>query len=127
MKIQEIRRENLRSWVKKNGTPRSEKSYFSQLLSGIATMGERAARRLEENYRMGEGFLDTQAEKGANLAFHKEPETDRSTSWPFTTPYDQYEALPWEKQQQLDGVVKAFIEGALPIDRFTSKKVPHAA
>jgi hypothetical protein len=59
MDIQEIRRENLRKWVKKNGTPSDEKSYFSQVLNKDAPIGERAARRLERDYKMGEGYLDS--------------------------------------------------------------------
>jgi hypothetical protein len=58
MDIQEMRRENLRKWVKANGTPPKEKSFFSQVLSGTAPIGERAARRLENDYGMGTGYLD---------------------------------------------------------------------
>lgn len=57
MDILEIRRENLRRWVTENGIPQKEKSYFSQLQAG-GSFGERAARRLERDYRMGEGYLD---------------------------------------------------------------------
>lgn len=57
MDIKEIRRENLRRWSTEHGVPQSERSYFSQLLSG-ASFGERAARRLEEQYKMGAGYLD---------------------------------------------------------------------
>lgn len=58
MDIQDIRRAQLRKWVSINGTPSKEKSYFSQLTGGSASFGERAARRLENDYRMGEGYLD---------------------------------------------------------------------
>lgn len=51
------RRANLRAWVAKHGTPQSEKSYFSQLMNS-GSFGERAARRLERDYKMGEMFLD---------------------------------------------------------------------
>lgn len=57
MDITETRRANLRRWVAINGTPRKEKSFFSQL-KGTASFGERVARRLEEQYAMGNGFLD---------------------------------------------------------------------
>jgi hypothetical protein len=57
MDIVEIRRENLRRWVEKNGTPPKERSLFSQLKAD-GSFGERVARRLEEQYRMGAGFLD---------------------------------------------------------------------
>lgn len=57
MDIVEIRRENLRRWVIEHGTPAKEKSLFSQLKSN-GSFGERVARRLEEQYAMGAGFLD---------------------------------------------------------------------
>lgn len=58
MSTKEIRIANLRKWLANNATPAKEKSYFSQLLSGEAPFGERAARRLESQYKMGDGFLD---------------------------------------------------------------------
>ncbi|MCA8260839.1 hypothetical protein LGM79_09955 [Burkholderia multivorans] len=57
MDIQDIRRSNLRRWADAHGVPSKEKSYFSQLLGG-ASFGERAARRLESAYGMGERYLD---------------------------------------------------------------------
>ncbi|CAG9195789.1 hypothetical protein PSP6_160105 [Paraburkholderia tropica] len=59
MDIQEKRRTQLRKWVALNGTPQKEKSYFSQLLNANASFGERAARRIEDQYRMGVGYLDS--------------------------------------------------------------------
>lgn len=59
MDIQEKRRTQLRKWVALNGTPAKEKSYFSQLTNANASFGERAARRIEQQYRMGEGYLDS--------------------------------------------------------------------
>ncbi len=58
MDIIETRRNNLRRWVEKNGTPQKEKSLFSQLKS-TGSFGEKVARRLEKQYRMGDLFLDT--------------------------------------------------------------------
>lgn len=58
MDIQDIRRAQLRKWIAVNGTPSKEKSYFSQLGGGSSSFGERAARRLERDYRMGAGYLD---------------------------------------------------------------------
>lgn len=55
----EVRRHNLKRWLSNNATPEKEKSYFSQLTSGSAPFGEKAARRIESQYGMGEGFLDT--------------------------------------------------------------------
>jgi SOS-response transcriptional repressor LexA len=57
MNITETRRENLRRWVVENGTPAKERSLFSQLKAN-GSFGERVARRLEADYRMGDGYLD---------------------------------------------------------------------
>jgi len=57
MDIVETRRENLRRWVAANGTPAKERSFFSQLQKD-ASFGERVARRLEKQYKMGDGYLD---------------------------------------------------------------------
>lgn len=57
MDITENRRENLRRWVAENGTPAKERSLFSQLKAN-GSFGERVARRLEADYKMGDGFLD---------------------------------------------------------------------
>jgi hypothetical protein len=57
MDKQEIRRTRLREWTAKHGVPQKEKSYFSQLFGG-ASIGEKAARRLEKDYDMGEFYLD---------------------------------------------------------------------
>lgn len=62
MSIQDTRRANLRAWVQIHGTPSKEKSYFSQILSGTTPIGERAARRIERDYKMGEGYLDAAPE-----------------------------------------------------------------
>ncbi len=57
--IADLRRQNLKAWLEKNTVPQKEKSYFSQLANGAASFGEKAARRLETQYQMGIGFLDT--------------------------------------------------------------------
>lgn len=57
MDIVETRRENLRRWVAQHGTPAKERSLFSQL-KAHGSFGERVARRLERDYRMGDGYLD---------------------------------------------------------------------
>jgi len=56
----DVRRENLRQWVKTHGVPQKEKSLFSQLVSDKtnASFGEKVARRLESQYKMGVGYLD---------------------------------------------------------------------
>lgn len=58
MNTTENRRERLRAWFADKVLPASEKSYLSQLMTGKASFGERAARRLENSYGMPKGFLD---------------------------------------------------------------------
>lgn len=58
MKVADIRRSRLKEWFADNSFPKKEKSYFSQLISGKASFGERAARRIEKDYGMGEEYLD---------------------------------------------------------------------
>lgn len=53
-----IRRHNLSVWLETHPTPEKEKSYISQLKSGSASFGEKAARRLEADYNMGDKYLD---------------------------------------------------------------------
>jgi hypothetical protein len=59
--IYSIRRENLKAWVARHGVPPKERSYFSQLMLGTTSIGERAARRIEVSYKMGVGYLDNPA------------------------------------------------------------------
>lgn len=58
MDIVEIRRQNLRAYFGHRSIPPREKSYISQLLSGKAAFGEKAARRLEATYGMPPMYLD---------------------------------------------------------------------
>lgn len=58
MEIADIRRARLREWFATRSLPEKEKSYISQLMGGKASFGEKAARRLERDYGMGEGYLD---------------------------------------------------------------------
>lgn len=58
MDIVEIRRQNLRAYFVNRSIPPREKSYISQLLSGKAAFGEKAARRLESTYGMPPMYLD---------------------------------------------------------------------
>ena len=48
----------LAEWFSTRSIPAEEKSYISQLISGKASFGERAARRLERDYGLGDRFLD---------------------------------------------------------------------
>jgi hypothetical protein len=59
LKPADIRRFNLKKWTESNPIPIKEKSFFSQLIAGTASFGEKAARRLEVEYNMGAGYLDT--------------------------------------------------------------------
>lgn len=54
----DIRRERLREWFTDKKIPKEEKSYLSQLMTGKASFGEKAARRLEKTYGIPEFFLD---------------------------------------------------------------------
>lgn len=58
MNLTDNRRKNLKRWFSDNSVPAHEKSYISQLISGKASFGEKAARRLEDTYGMGSGYLD---------------------------------------------------------------------
>ena len=59
----QLRRDNLRKWVATHGAPSGEKSYFSQLINGSASFGEKSARRLEREYKMGDMYLDSHDKK----------------------------------------------------------------
>ncbi|MEL5557817.1 S24 family peptidase [Serratia ureilytica] len=58
MNTTENRRVRLKAWFADKTLPTNEKSYLSQLMTGKASFGERAARRLEKTYGMPTGFLD---------------------------------------------------------------------
>ncbi len=105
MSIQDTRRANLRAWAQKHGTPSKEKSYFSQILSGTSPIGERAARRLERDYRMGEGFLDADNPAAADPSPDPAP-APVATYWPFPDiPEDQVRALPSAQLSALQGAI----------------------
>ena len=55
------RRVRLRAFFDGKTLPQLEKSYISQLITGAAAFGEKAARRLEHTYGMGDHFLDMPA------------------------------------------------------------------
>lgn len=59
MKTTDIRRLRLKEWYSTRSIPESEKSYISQLINGKASFGEKAARRLENDYQMPSGYLDS--------------------------------------------------------------------
>jgi transcriptional regulator with XRE-family HTH domain len=66
MELVAIRRARLKEWFSDRTLPRNEKAYLSQLINGKVVFGDRAARRLEKDYRMPKGHLDgAQAAKEA--------------------------------------------------------------
>lgn len=67
MKTADTRRAQLKAWFADRSLPEREKSYISQLLSGKASFGEKAARRLEIDYGMPIGYLDQ-----SNVLFAKQ-------------------------------------------------------
>lgn len=58
MELVTIRRARLKEWFSDRALPRNEKAYLSQLINGKVVFGDRAARRLEKDYRMPKGHLD---------------------------------------------------------------------
>lgn len=63
MDIEDIRRARLADWFKDRSIPPKEKSYISQLVNKKSPFGEKAARRLEDQYGMGERYLDKTSEE----------------------------------------------------------------
>lgn len=66
----EIRRLRLKEWFKDKTLPPKEKSYLSQLMSGRASFGEKAARRIEQTYGMPEGYLDAEYAEQPGFLHH---------------------------------------------------------
>ncbi|ECE1929299.1 hypothetical protein V9J34_001344 [Salmonella enterica] len=66
MDIKEIRRLRLKEWFNGKMLPKKDQSYISQVLNGKG-MGEKAARRLEVDYGMPDGYLDTPFEAGMRV------------------------------------------------------------
>lgn len=64
METADIRRARLKEWFSNKTLPEKEKSYLSQLMGGKASFGEKAARRLERDYRMPLKYLDTPLDDG---------------------------------------------------------------
>ena len=69
MDIKEIRQKRLKHWFADKAIPPKEKSYLSQLMSGRASFGERAARRLESDYGMPVKYLDQPMDEGSNVKY----------------------------------------------------------
>lgn len=58
--MKEIRRQRLKEWFDGKTLPKNEKSFISQLITGTASFGERAARRIEKDYGMPDLYLDSE-------------------------------------------------------------------
>jgi phage repressor protein C with HTH and peptisase S24 domain len=121
MDIQEIRRARLRQWLEGKTAPSKEKSYFSQLLGGTSSFGERAARRLERDYGMGEGYLDRHPEvitepvkpqPGADQIETKLNETSETSAYNVARLPDQHTPVGGSPAQRVYVVGQA--NGGLP-------------
>ncbi|EHB3478021.1 hypothetical protein J4L45_000114 [Salmonella enterica subsp. enterica serovar Newport] len=55
--LKPIRRRRLKEWFADGKYPEKDSSYISQVING-KSIGEKAARRLERDYGMPEGYLD---------------------------------------------------------------------
>lgn len=88
--LAQTRRSQLQKWFKNRAIPTSEKSYISQLLSGKSSFGEKAARRLEVAYGMGDGYLD--GRRGVTQAVAGEAREEHGLSTDEQTLLSQYRA-----------------------------------
>lgn len=57
--LKELRIENLKNFFSNKTLPKKDKSLLSQLMSGKISFGEKVSRRLENEYGMGSGYLDS--------------------------------------------------------------------
>ncbi|EPS6101690.1 S24 family peptidase [Providencia stuartii] len=64
MDMKKIRQLNLSRWFEGKTLPTKEKSFLSQLMNGKSSFGEKAARRLERDYGMPAGYLDSETQLG---------------------------------------------------------------
>ncbi|QIU87855.1 hypothetical protein [Yokenella regensburgei] len=95
MDTKEIRRQRLAEWFSDKTLPEKEKSYLSQLINGKSSFGERAARRIERDYSMPTGFLDSSPIDG-------ETKAPRVFDPRHEELLDLFDSLAeWEKEQHL--------------------------
>jgi phage repressor protein C with HTH and peptisase S24 domain len=78
MDMAEVRRRRLSEWFSRNAIPEKEKSYISQLINGHSSFGEKAARRLEKSYGMGDGYLDRPSDSNVVSFARDETESRKS-------------------------------------------------
>lgn len=99
----ENRRERLKEWFAGKSLPAKEKSYLSQLMTGKASFGEKAARRIECTYGMPPGYLDDMAGPKKRVSTIP-PENEWGTvdAWDSNTPLPDNEVeVPFLKDIEL--------------------------
>ncbi|MEC3764993.1 hypothetical protein [Cupriavidus sp. SS-3] len=128
MDMQENRRRQLRLWLQGRTAPAKEKSYFSQLLNG-ASFGERAARRLERDYGMGEGFLDRPPTPQSSYDDNPKTMARRpggSTGhggWPFVrVTKEDFDALPDSVKEDIEDNVELLVRKYVVAKRARTKR-----
>lgn len=129
-KISDIRRAKLTLWLQDHSVPPNERSYFSQLKSGTASFGERAARRLESKYGMGHMYLDTPEEEGGqNIDAKTSDALGASRQKPqMLESREQQFRLQWvsDEEAELLGDYRALDAGEKQYIRDTTKSLPRA-
>lgn len=117
MEIANNRRARLKLWFEDRPIPEKEKSYFSQLMSGKASFGERAARRIERDYLMGDRYLDQpagDAKRHSTTGIVNEPGTlkRRGTeqNWPFSVSFEVFNKLPAPEKAKINDFVEYTVD-----------------
>ena len=103
MDMKEIRRKRLKEWFSNRSIPEREKSYLSQLMGGKASFGERAARRIEGDYGMTRGYLDTPPEE--EVMPRQQPLTEQQQRL-----IDLFERLPESEKEPHISSLAAMVE-----------------
>lgn len=114
MEMKNIRKANLRRWFASRPIPEQEKSYLSQLQTGKASFGEKAARRLEGTYGMPVGYLDKEpAEQelpGSNSPRELSQSFICTMAWPFATlTPEQWLSIPMEIRATLETHIRSLV------------------
>ncbi|MDJ7441966.1 hypothetical protein [Salmonella enterica] len=109
----DIRRNRLKDWFTERTLPAREKSYLSQLITGRASFGERAARRLESEYGMPDNYLDTpygEEEKTPKLGFAINKSIKYTTSQKTLNEQEQeiLNLLQWLPSSEVDALIEEF-------------------
>lgn len=104
-----LRRKKLTQWTAINGTPQREKSLFSQL-KGVGSFGEKVARRLEADYKMGHRYLDTEDAPPISNKARTGGELSRALSLTVDTPEELehlavYRLASDEERKAIDSLV----------------------